>query len=604
MLARPRLDELAAPKRNHYFYGKLLDEMHLRLEQNYFNGKRALLNRLALGAGVLCGLRVEPDGKFVKVSAGVAIDGFGREIIVPESLRLDPAKISGPCGTTRDRAAAEKTIYLKLCYRECKTDFEPALVSDCLPQQQCAPSTIVESYCLELGVDAPPPPPAHNEALCKALHDGQTPEAKRDLVNAELAKTCGKVVGDGCIALATIHLDDGGNVTDTKFDPPQHVYSNAALFDMLLCLGEGGKGAPGDPGIGLDQDLPKILDIGWKHRDLQYMLQNKSDPGNFLRPFLEVGGSGAATEEVLKKRIIDGQNVPPFTIYFNRKLTGIDAQTFTVRLQYEVMLLLNGQWVRPGFYLELPLAGNILSVDGDDQSTTPHTKEVYAHAVSFIPRPESLAIFLVFTALALQQKLASRDDRTRGFVTFQVGLKGDFLWASDGDPAAEFKETLALDADNIAGLVGTDRTRDPNYIHGGKNPSGNLTQGGDFESWMQLAYMSLDQAETPPPITVEPNVRGRPRGAVPESPGFLSSARAESMAVAAAAFTVNPSAMPVSVNLGSAAQLQAAGFSPPQTERILEARRKQWFADEDDFLKRGRIKATELKPIADKILFL
>src|SRR5688572_14861911 len=113
MLVRPRLDELAAPKRNHYFYGKLLDEMHLRLEQDYFNGKRALLNRLALGAGVLCGLRVEPDGKFVKVSAGAAIDGFGREIIVPESVRVDTSKISGSCGTLRDRTTDEKVVYLK-----------------------------------------------------------------------------------------------------------------------------------------------------------------------------------------------------------------------------------------------------------------------------------------------------------------------------------------------------------------------------------------------------------------------------------------------------------------------------------------------------------
>ncbi len=150
MLARQRLDEPAAPKRNNYFYGKLLDEMHLKLEQQYIIGKRAQLNRLALGSGVLCGLRVEPDGAFIKVSAGIAIDGFGREIVVPGPVRVDTSKVTEDCCTTRPRLADETTLYLKLCYRECSSDYVPAIVTDCLPEDRCAPSTIVESYCLEL----------------------------------------------------------------------------------------------------------------------------------------------------------------------------------------------------------------------------------------------------------------------------------------------------------------------------------------------------------------------------------------------------------------------------------------------------------------------
>ena len=82
-------DELTLPKRNHFFYGKLLDEMHLRLEQNYFNGKRHLLNRLALGHGVLCGLEVVVEDGTVWVTPGVAIDRHGREIIVPEKVQID-----------------------------------------------------------------------------------------------------------------------------------------------------------------------------------------------------------------------------------------------------------------------------------------------------------------------------------------------------------------------------------------------------------------------------------------------------------------------------------------------------------------------------------
>ena len=53
---------LETPERNRYFYGKLLDEASLRMEQSYFNQKRWMMNRLGLGSGVLCGLQVDCAG--------------------------------------------------------------------------------------------------------------------------------------------------------------------------------------------------------------------------------------------------------------------------------------------------------------------------------------------------------------------------------------------------------------------------------------------------------------------------------------------------------------------------------------------------------------
>src|SRR5512136_2899485 len=94
-----RLNKLLAPERNHYYYGKLLDEHSLQMEQDYVNRKRWLLNRLGLGAGVLCGLEVtaSADGKQLRISPGVAIDALGREIIVPEEWRFDPWQVSDCC---------------------------------------------------------------------------------------------------------------------------------------------------------------------------------------------------------------------------------------------------------------------------------------------------------------------------------------------------------------------------------------------------------------------------------------------------------------------------------------------------------------------------
>src|SRR5256885_16013714 len=80
---------LAEPHRNNYFYGKLLDVGHLEMEQRYFNRKRWLVNRLAVGCGVLCGLHgTEEEGRLI-VAPGAAIDGLGREIAVPHSIDLD-----------------------------------------------------------------------------------------------------------------------------------------------------------------------------------------------------------------------------------------------------------------------------------------------------------------------------------------------------------------------------------------------------------------------------------------------------------------------------------------------------------------------------------
>jgi hypothetical protein len=74
------------------------------------------------------------------------------------------------------------------CYRECKADFVPALVTDCKPQDQCAPSTIVESYCLEVRAGEPPAVAPHNEALCEALNDGKDADDKRKRLCEVLSK--------------------------------------------------------------------------------------------------------------------------------------------------------------------------------------------------------------------------------------------------------------------------------------------------------------------------------------------------------------------------------------------------------------------------------
>ena len=128
-----RQSQLESPTRNNYFYGKLLDVFHLEMEQDYFNRKRWLLNRLGLGTGVLCGLEVERmrDDNSILVKPGVAIDALGRLIIVPRDYCLKNQEF---------QPGEEYTLCL--AYHECQIEPVPVLVGDCDTEQACAPSTI------------------------------------------------------------------------------------------------------------------------------------------------------------------------------------------------------------------------------------------------------------------------------------------------------------------------------------------------------------------------------------------------------------------------------------------------------------------------------
>jgi hypothetical protein len=78
-------------QRNNYFHGKLMTVRDYTAEQDYFNEKRRLVNRMVNGWGVVCGLDVssaEGDGDYACVTPGMAIDSCGREITVCDELTV------------------------------------------------------------------------------------------------------------------------------------------------------------------------------------------------------------------------------------------------------------------------------------------------------------------------------------------------------------------------------------------------------------------------------------------------------------------------------------------------------------------------------------
>jgi hypothetical protein len=279
--AESLLRVLREPRRNKYFYGKRMDVQHFQMEQDYGKLKQWLLNRLTLGKGVLCGLRVSVSGGRVCVNPGMAIDGLGREIIVPMRYCLDPVVVDdGCCGahptrppatpgrndtTGRNNAAGNnntnttttgKTVdglfTLWLCYRECLTDHQPVMVSECGTRDECTAGTIVESFCLKFAAGMAPPlgdpdwcaglwATGNDERLPTGL-EGELKDAAQAALDSRrhalcelFDADCDPLEGDACVPLAWVQVSDGVVTTESCLVRPR-IYSNQKLLDLILCL--------------------------------------------------------------------------------------------------------------------------------------------------------------------------------------------------------------------------------------------------------------------------------------------------------------------------------------------------------------------------------
>lgn len=234
-----RLETLTALRRNNYYYGKLMDVLHFEMEQSYVNRKRWLLNRLSLGEGVLCGLTVQVVNGELCVNPGVAIDGFGREIIVPTVACIDPWQLTDDCGKPQTALDPKATRQVTIClaYNECNTDYAPVMVADCNTREQAAAGTVVESYCLSIRDGVPASAPQGlGERACNSLFEIK--EDRHKLLGAALDESCPAPPENSCIPLATVLLQDGTIGDPDCFTYRPMVYSNTVLLEMILCLAE------------------------------------------------------------------------------------------------------------------------------------------------------------------------------------------------------------------------------------------------------------------------------------------------------------------------------------------------------------------------------
>jgi hypothetical protein len=260
----PRVDsrspaDLRVPVRNRYFYGKLLDVRQLEMEQQYFNDKRWLLNRLVIGPGVVCGLRVvlTDDLGSVIVKPGLAIDRCGREIVVGDSsrsVRLPPrdeysadARVMGPQTPLQGKQSLEQRerrrhyycnipyAHVVLCYHECDSDPAPAMAGGCNEEAMCSPGSIREQYRVRVRRGFAMRPKPFPEDI---VEDG---EIVYDRLVDYVSSSCRGISDDCCLPLANIELrenDDGWRPeVDNSVRPI--VYTNRLLFQLIDSLARG-----------------------------------------------------------------------------------------------------------------------------------------------------------------------------------------------------------------------------------------------------------------------------------------------------------------------------------------------------------------------------
>jgi len=215
-------------ERNKFFYGKLMTVRDFELEQNYFNGKRHLLNRLIHGVGLVCGLKVKnpnPKGNTLEIDlkSGAALDCWGREIVVDKTY--EGLEVKGTFDNT-------KLNYLYLKQKPCLKDPVPVLANASTCEQECCYSRIRENFEVVLSQEKP----EEIEINKIKLSSDKLVDNAQSYFDDYLLEECPKCeCDDPKVLLAVVKkTDSGGEIDeDETYKYRSVVYNNPMLYDLI-----------------------------------------------------------------------------------------------------------------------------------------------------------------------------------------------------------------------------------------------------------------------------------------------------------------------------------------------------------------------------------
>ena len=209
-----------APRRPRYFTGQLLTEEDFTAEQSYFLKGRRSDNRHLHGWGVVCGLGVAPSGGGgVVIQPGLAIDGLGREIVVPKPRDMpDPHQPMDDRGEPHGQPVASDLVTICLAYAERPEGGDPA-------------HFVRETYTLEVRPGPPAEPPARSPAA-DAVLSGSAAEVASALCETVAGEACDPA--DECVPVATISWRKGR--PRVAQCPRRTLASTDVLLELVLGL--------------------------------------------------------------------------------------------------------------------------------------------------------------------------------------------------------------------------------------------------------------------------------------------------------------------------------------------------------------------------------
>ncbi|MDH5272444.1 MAG: collagen-like protein [Gammaproteobacteria bacterium] len=148
--------------KNNYFTGKMMGASDFIAETHFHQEKLRLHQARLHGWGVVCGLQLQqhPNAdcqrRYVRISAGSAVDCCGRDILVPEEEMLDLLAYRKVADMSRENPPRLHTLGICVRFVECATENVPVLYDDCgCDEDGCAPNRILESYSFDVLVDPP-----------------------------------------------------------------------------------------------------------------------------------------------------------------------------------------------------------------------------------------------------------------------------------------------------------------------------------------------------------------------------------------------------------------------------------------------------------------
>lgn len=238
-----RRSRLQAPQRNRYFVGRVLEAASFTLEQEYWLARERRLNRHLFGSGVVSGLDVtsvhDREAWGLRIGPGVALDQWGREIVVPQQHELLPIVLTDERGNPAEGRSdpLPSRLVVSLCYGEYLADLVSAAGPDPARgnAEHSTAATRVETYaiCVREG-EAQPVSTACPEELLGVLRRGNLQDALCALAEAADAP----LADDPRVVLANVSVAGDGTLDVEQCAARSVVPTNKVLLGLVACLAE------------------------------------------------------------------------------------------------------------------------------------------------------------------------------------------------------------------------------------------------------------------------------------------------------------------------------------------------------------------------------